>query len=294
MHNLPYPNLRKPGFLHISGALISCFLIFTPSRSFGQGNLMVTPNRVVFENDKRYEELNLANSGNDTATFLISFIQIRMKDDGTFEKIEQPDSAQFFADKYLRLFPRSVTLGPNEAQTVKLQLTRKNELVTGEYRSHLYFRAVPNEKPLGEVEPEKDAISVRLVPIFGISMPIIIRVGESNTTVNLSDVSFKMEKDTIPVLSMTFNRKGNMSIYGDVSVDYIPVRGKKLRVGTVKGLAIYSPNTIRHFNLLLSKMAGVDHRSGKLHLIYTDQSPRPIVMAEETIELAAQHSMLKN
>lgn len=296
MNNLPNLTTKKQCFLRVSRVLTACLIIFSlffPAKGSGQGNLLVTPKRVVFENDKRSEELNLANTGNDTATFLVSFIQIRMKDDGTFEKIEQPDSSQLFADKYLRLFPRSVTLGPNEAQTVRLQLTRKNELVPGEYRSHLYFRAVPNEKPLGEKEPEKDAISVRLVPIFGVSMPVIIRVGKSNTTVNLSDVSFKMDKDTVPVLSMTFNRKGNMSVYGDVSVEYIPLSGKKTRVGTVKGLAVYSPNTKRHFNLLLSKMTGVDHRSGKLHLIYTDQSPRPIVMAEETIELGAQHSMLK-
>lgn len=254
---------------------------------------MVTPNRVVFENAKRFEELNLANTGNDTATFLISFIQIRMKNDGTFEKIEEPDSAQYFADKYLRLFPRSVTLGPNEAQTVKVQLTRRNELMPGEYRSHLYFRAVPEEKPLGEKEPEKDAISVRIVPIFGVSMPIIIRVGQSNSKVEFSDVAFHLQNDTVPVLKMTFKRQGNMSVYGDVSVEYISLQGKKTRVGTVKGLAIYSPNALRHFNLSLNKPAHVNYSSGKLHLVYADQSARPVILAEEEIILNAQHTMLK-
>lgn len=71
---------------------------------------------------------------------------------------------------------------------------------------------------IGEAEPEQDGISVRLVPIFGISMPIIIHVGESNTKVSFSDVSLNMRHDSVPVLKMTFNRTGNMSVHGDVSV----------------------------------------------------------------------------
>lgn len=297
MCNLSFLKIIKQGFLQVLKGLILFFvnsLMFFPVKSQAQGNLLVTPKRIVFENAKGSEELNLANTGKDTATFLITFIQIRMKDDGTFEQIDQPDSAQQFADQYLRLFPRSVTLGPNEAQTVKLQLKKSNEMVPGEYRSHLYFRAVPSQKPLGEAEPEQDGISVRLVPIFGISMPIIIHVGESNTKVSFSDVSLNIRHDSVPVLKMTFNRTGNMSVYGDVSVEHISLKGKKTQVGTVKGLAVYSPNTLRHFNLLLSNMSDIDHRSGKLHLVYADQSARPVILAEEEIELGAQHSILKN
>ena len=33
----------------------------------GQGNLLLMPRRVIFEGAKRYEELNLANTGRDTA-----------------------------------------------------------------------------------------------------------------------------------------------------------------------------------------------------------------------------------
>src|SRR5437868_5880944 len=117
----------------------------TASKLSAQGNLLITPKRVVFEGNKRSEELNLANIGKDTATYIISFIQYRMEEDGKFVKITQPDPGQNFADKNLRFFPRTVTLGPNEAQTVKVQLTKANDLAPGEYRSHLYFRASPPE-----------------------------------------------------------------------------------------------------------------------------------------------------
>ena len=256
------------------------------SKATAQGNLLVTPKRVVFEGLKRSEELNLANVGSDSATYMISFVQIRMKADGSVETITEPDSAQNFADKYLRVFPRRVTLAPNEAQTVKVQVTKTNELLSGEYRSHLYFRAIPNEKPLGDKEIQKDSsISVRLIPIFGISLPVIIRQGESDTKINFSNVSFRVENDSTPMLKMTFNRSGNMSSYGDITVNYVSSNGKVSKVGNVKGLAVYTPNTVRNFSLVLDKKSGIDYHSGKLQIIYSDDLPKPVKLAETEITL---------
>jgi hypothetical protein len=265
---------------------LTFFSFFYSSTLMAQGNLLVTPKRVVFDGNKRSEELNLANIGKDTATYIISFIQIRMKEDGTFERISQPDTGQNFADKNLRFFPRSVTLGPNEAQTVKVQLTKSNDLAPGEYRSHLYFRASPPEKPLGDIEPQKDSVlSVHLVPIFGISIPVIIRKGESTAKVTIPDINFQTERDTLHSVDITFVRSGNMSVYGDVAVDHISPQGKVTRVGAVKGLAVYTPNLKRRFHLILNNVPGVNFRSGKLHVIYEDQSSRPLVLADKEIPL---------
>src|SRR6185503_100157 len=85
-----------------------------------QGNLEIMPMRVVFEGQKKIVALNLANTGNDTARYVISTLEIRMKEDGTFERIEQPDSGQRFASSYIRFFPRSITLAPQEAQVIKI------------------------------------------------------------------------------------------------------------------------------------------------------------------------------
>lgn len=271
-------------------AFITSFLfgLISPlffSQAIAQGNLLVTPKRVVFEGSKRSEELNLANTGKDTATYDISFIQIRMKEDGSMENITTPDSTQLFADKFLRYFPRTVTLAPNEAQTVKVQLRRTEEMVPGEYRSHLYFRAVPKENPLGEADNKKDSgISVRLIPIFGVSMPVIIRVGESNAHVSLSNLSL-MNNDTLQVLKISLNRDGNMSVYGDLSVDYISTNGKVSRAGIAKGLSVYTPNKSRNFNLQLNKIPGINYHSGKLHIVYSDQSVKDLKLAEEYIDL---------
>lgn len=237
-----------------------------------QGNLLITPRRVVFEGSKRTEELNLANTGKDTARYNVSLVQYRMTEDGRFEEIKTPDSGQNFADRYLRFFPRSVVLAPNEAQVVRVQLTKTSELTPGEYRSHIYFRAVPNEKPLGEKGPEVDttAVSVKLVPIFGITIPVIIRVGQSDAKLEIAETSFAMVGDTLPQLRLAFKRTGNMSVYGDLGVTYVSADGKRTTVGTVKGIAVYTPNKTRLFKADLHKDPSIDYHKGKLEITFTN------------------------
>ena len=137
--------------------LLSLLLLLPSIKSTAQGDLLVFPKRLVFDGTKKSQSVNLSNNGSDTARYTISFIQIRMKEDGGFENITQPDPNQYFADPYLRIFPRSVVLGPGESQVIKVQLQKTEQMAPGEYRSHLYFRAIPNAKPLGEKEIIRDS-----------------------------------------------------------------------------------------------------------------------------------------
>jgi len=268
------PNISTIRYLYCLGLIFILCYCLPVQDTFAQGNLLVTPVRVVFEGPKRAEELNLANSGKDTARYLISFVEIRMNKNGTFDQINEPDSGQQFASKYLRFFPRSVVLGPNEAQVIKLQLTGASQLTPGEYRSHLYFRAVPNEEPMGENTARADSsgISVKLTPIFGITIPVIIRVGETTASVQLSDLSVDQAKGPGPGLNVLFNRLGNSSVYGDLTVDYISPQGKATQVGVARGLAVYTPNTQRYVRLPLENKPGVNYHTGKLRVAYTTKS----------------------
>ena len=246
-------------------AISSGLTILSCQKAMAQGDLLITPRRVVFEGAKRSVNINLANTGKDTATYAISLVQIRMKEDGMFETITQPDSGQLFADKFIRYFPRTVTLAPGESQLVKVQLVRTNELESGEYRSHFYFRSVPRIKPFGEEETSKDTsmMSVRLVPVFGITIAAIIRVGESTAQSGITDLGFNYLNDTVPAVKLTLTRSGNMSVYGDLEVDHVSSSGVKTRVGLANGVAVYTPNKTRKFQLQLNKVKGIDFKSGK-------------------------------
>jgi len=262
-------------------------LLLSFSQLKAQGDLLIFPKRLVFDGSKRSQELNLVNNGSDTARYVISVVQIRMKEDGSFENITQPDAGQNFADKNFRFFPRSVVLGPKETQTVKIQLLQYSTLPAGEYRSHLYFRAEEAKKPMGLEKTKTDSgkISINLIPVYGLSIPVIIRSGESTTDISLSKVAFRMEKDSLPVVQLTLDRSGNMSVYGDISVDYVSAAGKEIRVAQVKGVAVYTPNASRVLHLSLESRPEVDYTKGALHVVFTDLSGKVQKVAQAQVFL---------
>ena len=243
-------------------------LLLTISGVFAQGDLLVTPRRIVFEGNKQSQEITLANTGSDTARYNVSFVQYRMTESGAFEQITEPDSGQYFADKFLRVFPRSVTLAPNESQVIRMQFRKMPDMANGEYRSHLYFRAVPDEKPLGEENADTASIGIRLIPIFGITIPVIARIGDLSGSVELSGLKLDTQTDTVPSLAITFNRSGDKSVFGDIIVNWVSPEGKETEVGTVRGIAVYTPNRKRNFSMKLRKLPQVDYTRGKLIVQY--------------------------
>ncbi|WZL89015.1 molecular chaperone [Salinimicrobium sp. 3283s] len=241
------------------------------------------PKRLVFDGSQRSQEINLANTGSDTAVYAVSFVNYKMTEDGSFEQVDTPEEGQRFAQDFLRYFPRRVTLAPNEAQTIRVQLTRTGNLEQGEYRSHMYFRAVEDQTALGAEETEEsDGISINIKTVFGISIPIIIRQGESTTQLNLEDIQLHRNTEN-PKLSLVLNRSGNMSVYGNIKVDHISPKGEKTEVGIVKGVSVYTPNNKRNFSFELRNAGEVDLSQGKLEVSYFEEQGQ--TLAKESYNL---------
>jgi hypothetical protein len=268
--------------------IVTLFLLCGLVRQISaQGDLLVTPVRVIFDGNKQKEEISLVNIGNDTTTYSVSFLQYNMTEDGKFELIENPGEGQMFADPYLRVFPRKVTLAPHESQVVRLQLRRKPDMTAGEYRSHLYFRADKESAPLS-LETKKDSklMAVQITPVFGISIPVIIRSGEVKVTSTLTEMKVENQQDTISNLNFVINRTGNISIYGDISAEYFPVNGKPFEIGMARGVAVYTSINRRNFSVRLKNSKGVNLDSGKIIVKFTSPKDSPYELyAEKEIVL---------
>jgi hypothetical protein len=193
-----------------------------------------------------------------------------MDEDGKFNSIEEPEANQNFASPYLRYYPRTITLAPDEWQTVKIQLIKTSELKEGEYRSHLYFRAVPKIKILENKTIASDtlqpkSIDIQLTPIFGISIANIITIGTATTAVSLSNLALLPSQ----ILSLDINRTGNQSAYGELHVNHISLEGISTNVGLIKGYAVYAPGILRRTKIKLNTIPSVDYSNGKLQVIYS-------------------------
>ncbi|RTZ03496.1 molecular chaperone [Flavobacterium sp. RSP49] len=251
--------------------LILVLLINFSFQLLAQGDLMVFPKRIVFDGiQSRVQNVNLSNTGKDTTTYRLSYNQIQMDEDGKFNMIEEPEENQNFASPYLRYYPRTITLAPDESQIVKIQLIKTSELKEGEYRSHLYFRGVPkiklleNKVSIIDTLQPKD-IDIQITPIYGISIVNIITIGASTAAVSFSNLALLPSQ----VLSLDINRTGNQSAYGELHVNHISPEGVSTNVGLIKGFAVYTPGNLRRTKIKLNTIPSVDYTKGKLQVIYS-------------------------
>lgn len=246
--------------------IVLSMFVLSGQSLLAQGNLLVAPIRVVFEDGKQREDLNLSNIGQDTAVYLISFLQYQMLENGQF--IDVTDSATQptpRADEFLRIFPRRVTLPPGESQIVRLQYRKPQNLADGEYRSHLYFRADKQTAPLG-LEQDRDTarLSVSITPIFGISIPVIVRNGKTTLNLTLSDLNVTQVNDSLYNLNVAINRSGNKSAYGTLEVALETPQGEKVVLGMANGIGVYTELNRRLYTLPLRIPRGVHVKGGKL------------------------------
>jgi hypothetical protein len=264
-------------------ALLLCSLFTSATRA--QGDLVVFPKRLVFEGNSRIEQVNLVNIGKDSAVYNVSFVEFRMNDHGDFEEITVPDLGQEFATPYLRVYPRQVKLAANESQTVKVQLVNISKLQVGEYRSHLYFRAVKDGNSLiqDKVKESNTALSVKIDPIFGISIPSIIRKGVSTTVATISGLHYEDRSKLGFFINYNITRTGNMSVYGDITVSYLSSNKKLFEVAKIRGVGVYAPGGLRKNEIALLKPKGVTFKGGEFKITYTENDSDTIIAENKLI-----------
>jgi P pilus assembly chaperone PapD len=242
------------------------------SQANAAAQLMVSPTRIVFEGSDRTKQVNLINNGSDTGRFRISFVRRTMLESGQIEAADEGEPGMY-SDDMVRFAPRQVTLEPGQSQTVRLMLRKKSGLEDGEYRSHLMFQSLPDSATSDIEELASDrakGVSVQLIPVVGITIPVIVRQGQLHSSAELSDFEIK-QSNTVKgesSLSLKINRTGNESVYGDFRIYFTPKGGKPLPVGQVNGVAVYTPLERRSIEIKLNPPKGYSLEKGELHVTY--------------------------
>lgn len=232
--------------------------------------------------------LNLTNTGKDSATYRISYVEVKMTGDGQRAYLSEPEEGQRFATPYLRVFPRTVTIAPNKSQQVKIQLIKTSLLESGEYRSHLHLRAVPKDEKLEkekEIASEDQGLSISLKPIFGYTIANIIKIGEPEIQVELSNLAIEVSEKNIAELRFNINRTGNMSPYGDFRVWHISPKGEETIVATLKGISVYVPGPYRKLRIELKNPKEINFNEGELRIVYASSGTGKTIYTETNFKL---------
>jgi P pilus assembly chaperone PapD len=250
--------------------------------------LMLNPTRVVFAKNQRAAQVELINNSTEAATYRISVVNRRMSDNGEFMNVTEAGPDERFADAMLSYSPRQVTLQPGSAQVVRLMIRKPEGLADGEYRSHLHFEKQPGAAELAtsvEAGPGTQQIGVMLKTLIGASIPVIVRHGASEARVSLAALALAPSAPgKAPALAFRIERAGNSSVYGDLSAVFTPHGGAGHVIGKAGGVAVYTPNPVRHAQLQLAPGAALS--GGELRLSYRERPEAGgKLLAEATLAL---------
>lgn len=209
-----------------------------PAPATAAGDLLVAPTRVVL-NGSRGTEVVLNNIGNTPATYRISLELKRMTAQGGLDEIDQADAnpTERAALDMVSFSPRRVTLPPNQPQVIRIGVRIPEGVPAGEYRAHMLFRAVPDVVAATERDGGATAsgVSISLTPIYGITIPVIVRVGDVSASASIGKAWIETgEEQTL--FSFDLARTGNRSVYGDIEVTR-PGVSEPLFVA--RGIAVY-------------------------------------------------------
>jgi hypothetical protein len=225
----------------IAAALVLPLALFAPAPAgAGVGDLLVAPTRIVL-NGSRGTEIVLSNIGDETATYRISVELRRMKQDGSLEDVPSANERETTARNMIFYAPRRVTIAPNEPQTIRISARAPKGLPDGEYRAHLLFRAVPPPRPV-TAPKEVKGIAFELIPIYGVTIPVVIRMGNLQAKVGIANVQLTNQSGK-PAVALDLTRAGDRSVFGDVRV-FKP--GVKDPIAVQRGVAVYTEIGTRH------------------------------------------------
>lgn len=240
--------------------------------------LLVAPTRITLDSGQRAGHVYVTNNGSETVTIRISLVNKRMTPDGRLVSADNPIGGERFADTFLQYAPRRTTLAPGEGQTVRAMVRRDGDLAPGEYRSHLKFTVEPpsgagRESGGRNGDKDEDDITIRMIPVYGVTIPVIVRRGDLSASVDITDASIvSASTSDVPLVRLMLKRGGNRSVYGDLRVTHRDRSGEERVVGLTRGVAVYTPLSERSVGVRLNRLGESRLRAGTLRVEYVENN----------------------
>ncbi|WP_422345275.1 molecular chaperone [Parasphingorhabdus sp.] len=228
--------LRRFNKFYAGLAIIGSALFLSNMPAHAAGDLLVAPTRIVLDG-QRGTEVILNNIGSETATYRISLELRRMTAEGKLKDVsaEEANQVELAAKEMIRYAPRRVTLPPNQPQAIRLGIRPPQDLPDGEYRAHLLFRAIPKAKAVTEQESPSGGFTIALTPIYGVTIPVIIRQGNLQATAGIANARVETS-DNGQAFAFDLSRTGDRSTYGEIRV---LKQGESEPILVARGIAIY-------------------------------------------------------
>ena len=221
---------------------IIIFLVFW-FLSTAHADMMISPTRVLMTEDSRSATLTLRNTSEGPRTYRLSLEDKRATETGSYTEIEDGEEWPS-AEDMIRFSPRQITVGPRDNQTVRLSFRPPVGLPSGEYRSHLLLKVIPDvsepSATLGLDSPAEN-VGIQVFMQMSFSIPVVVRYNTGIPQIAIEEVKVVPVEDGERLgLELTFNRTGDSSSFGAVVVEMQRDAGSRVeQIGQYKELSIY-------------------------------------------------------
>lgn len=250
--------------------IITTFLLFILTLCFAvdaHARIDMLPFRVIMEPRDRSGEVMVMNLSNETRAFRANIINYRQKEDGTYEKLDDPLNPLFDPQDIVRMSPQSFTLGPQGKQRVRIALRKPADLPDGEYRFH--FSAI-SFSTSSERREDTENIAAHMAMNVGVAIPIIVRHGDLTVESKLQDfelINAAESKTNKPELRFTATRSGTRGTTGNIIVEWASSGSNFEKIGEVSNFNIFTEIDERFGSIALDTMP----TQGSLRVTYKDE-----------------------
>ena len=188
------------------------------SASLAAQGVMVAPHAVFIDHRLRSGSVLLYNPGTEPVEVAISTMFGYPVTDSTgairLRTVETPDSTLPSALAWIQAFPRRLTVGPRERQTVRLLARPPAGLADGEYWLRIVIAAQAGRVPITGV-PDTTAIQVGLTLEVRTIIGVNYRKGPVTTGVTLSQLRAQIAGDSL-ITRARLERRGNAAFIGTI------------------------------------------------------------------------------
>ena len=250
--------------------------------------ILIEPKRVLLDDRHRMRAVNLYNNTDDTLSYSIDWVHLRMDEDGRYENIDTVQSSDNLADTLVRFFPPEITLAPHSSQVIRLRYLKPRGAVPGESCSHLLFSEVDPGEPIEWKlrDTSHEGARVRVRPLFCLSIPVIVRSDTSVASVQLDSFSIStIDTGRNATVGLQIERSGMVSCYGALLIKYISPAGQEEDLGRIDNLSVFPPLPFRNCKIRVKVPPDVNLDTGELmaeyHTAPDDDAPFRVIASAQ-------------
>lgn len=245
--------------------------------------LLLSPTRLVLGNGQRFATVTVRNNGDGIGRYVIEMVDATMAENGGIKILDQGVQQPNSALDLVSISPHSITLKPDDYQTIRILVKNRPETADGEYRSHLQVRMTQADITNDDIKPDPQQTVIVPRALLTTVIPVIIRKGEMHFALTIDDAKLAMTAGQ-PQIDLTMSFSGNSSVIGDVKVSHTATNGAVTQLAFYRGVAIYRDVKKRTQPVPLEVPKGVNIHQGKIDVAFMSQdNPGAKVLAQRSI-----------